>query len=188
MQSVVDLEEAFFSVAGDKQRLCLAGCGTAVFKCVEADGARCEIGAIVATVETFFFTALNVRANTALTDRGEGAAVIVGSAGAAPLSQEAVITGEAAIRDRVDSFAGDGNECSLLTGAILDSGAVVSVFGIEGVFLECLAGKALTLTTECLALGDGTFRYVTMSVKRLALCGDTSAAVTGFLVFASGTV
>lgn len=175
-------------MSGDKQRLGFAGCRAAVFNCIEA-GCTCrEIRAFVASVEAFLFAALDVRANTALADCGKGAAVVIRPARTAPLSEEAVIAGEATVSDWILALSGDGDEGGFLTGAILDPGTVISVYEIEGIFLERLAGKVLTLTTECLALGDGAFRHIAMTVERLALCGDASAAVAWFFVLACITV
>lgn len=97
MQAVVKGEEAGFSMFGQKECLGFACVGAGIFERVEALRAVGKVGAFVAAVEGFFGAAFDVRADAAFADRCIGAAVVVGSAGAAPLLEEAVIAGEAAV-------------------------------------------------------------------------------------------
>jgi hypothetical protein len=105
MEAVVDPEEDFFSVFGDKKSLGLGGGAAVVFGRIETDRTDPEVGAFVTAVETLFPTTLDVRAEAVFADCGEGTAVVVGPAGAAPLPEETVITRKSAIRDRVRAFA-----------------------------------------------------------------------------------
>ena len=188
VQAVVDVEEDLFAVFGDKERLDLGGVGAVVFGRVEADRAGRKVGAFIAAVEGLFLTAFNVRADAALADRGEGTAVVVGPAGAAPLPEEAVVARKPAVRDRVQAFAGGGDEGDLDFFATLDPGAVVAVLGIKSVALQRFAGEILTVAAEGLAPGDRALGDVTMSVKGFAFRCDASAATAGFFKRASVAV
>jgi len=185
MEAVVDPEEDFFSVFGDKKSLGLGGVGAVVSGRIETDRTDPEVRAFVTAVEPLFPTTLDVRAEAAFADRGEGTAVVVGPAGAAPLPEEAVIARKAAVRDRVRAFAGGGDEGGLDFFATLDPGAVIAVLGIKSVAPERLAREILAIPAEGLAPGDRARRDVALAVKRISSGRDTAAAVTGLFECAS---
>ena len=184
----MDVEEDLFSVFGDKEGLGLGGIGAVVFGRVEADRAGRKVGAFIAAVEGLFLTAFNVRADAALADRGEGTAVMVGPAGAAPLPEEAVVARKPAVSDRVQAFAGGGDECGLDFFAKLDPGAVIAVFRIKSIALQGFARKILAVAAEGFAPGDRAFSDVAVTVKGFSQGCDTAAAVIGFPKSASVAV
>lgn len=188
VQAVVDVEEDLFAVFGDKEGLGLGGVGAVVFGRVEADRAGRKFGAFVAAVEGLFLTAFNVRADAALADRGEGTAVVVGPAGAAPLPEKTVVARKPAVRDRVQAFACGGDEGGLDFFATLDPGAVISVLGIKSIALQRFAGEILAVAAEGFAPGDRALRYVARTVKGFAQGRDASAAVAGLPKSASVAV
>ncbi len=188
MQAVVSPDEDFFSVFGDKECLCLARFSAVVSGRIESDRAGPKVRAFVTAVETFFLTAFDVRADAAVADRGIRTAVVVGSAGAAPLPEEAVITRKATVRDRVHAFASDRDQVGFELSAALDSGAVIPVLGIKRVALQRIARKILALAAEGFALGDRAHRDIAVAVKRLALSRDAAAAIAGLLEIASITI
>lgn len=185
MEAVVGPEEDFFSVLGDEESLGLAGVGAVISVCVKADCAGPKVRTFVTAVEGFFPAAFDVRADAALADRGERTTVIVGPAGAAPLPEEAVITRKAAVRDRINAFAGGGDQGVFNLCAPLDPGAVIAVFGIKSAALERLAREILAVAAEGLAFGDRARRDVAVAVKGISSGRDTAAAVTGLFECAS---
>jgi len=92
VQAVEDTEKVFLSVFGDKDRLSLTCVCTIVAGRIKADCASRKVGTFVTAFDGSFLTASYVGAQTAVADRGIGATIIVGAAGAAPLSEKAVIT------------------------------------------------------------------------------------------------
>jgi len=188
MQAVVNREEAIFPILGDEHGLRLTGFGPVIIGSVESLRTRFQIFAFITAVQVFFLAALDVRADTAFTDCRIGTAIVIRTAGAAPLSQEAVIAGETAVGNRVETFTGCGNEAGLPFAAILNSGAVVSLFRIKRIPPKRFAREILTIAAKLLALRDSAFRDIAVAVKRFSLRRNTSSAVTGLFIRTAVTI
>ena len=93
-----------------------------------------------------------------------------------------MIAGEPAVRNRVETFTSRGNEAGLPFAAILDSGTIVTLLGIERVPLQRFTREIFALAAKLLALRDSAFRYIAVAVKRFSLCRYTSAASAGLFI------
>ena len=146
---------SFLSVFPDEQSRGLGG--VLIFQAVKTDVAVIQFSACIAALQTLSECAAEVGSDTVGEQGGEGAAVVLAPAAAAPLAQESVVTMMSADADGIHTTPCLSHQGGFDGLTVLNALAPIALLRFEGIPLQSLAGKVSAFAAEPAvpALGAG---------------------------------